>query len=47
MNWYKTATFDYHAFRGGLLVMTDIVKREISQIGGKLICGTVIGLEID
>jgi len=47
MNWHETATFDHHAFREGLLVMTDIVKREIAQIWGKLICGTVIRLQKD
>jgi hypothetical protein len=47
MNWHKTTTFEHHALREGLLVMVDIIQREISQIWGKLICGTVIGLEIN
>jgi hypothetical protein len=47
MNWHETTTFEHNALRESLLVVADIVKREISQIWGKLVCGTVIGLEID
>jgi hypothetical protein len=47
MNWHETTTFERHALREGLLVMADVVEREISQIWGKLICGTVIGLQKD
>jgi hypothetical protein len=47
MNWHETTTFEHHALREGLLVMVDIVKRDIAQIWGKLICCTVIGLKKD
>ena len=45
INWHETTTFEHHALREGVLVMADIVKREIAQIWGKLICGTVIWLK--